>query len=111
MKNNKRQISIVLVLLLVFPMVYQTLHLFHGHGFQITSDKSHKSENKIIELHNEFDDCLICDFNYVVFLAGDQIKASSELVYCVLDFPLINKNFSFLFQGFNNLLRAPPAGI
>ena len=99
----------LLAVLLVFPMVYQTVHLFHDHGLRIQSNDAPLTVNKNVEFHSEFDDCLICDFDYVVFLADEQIPASSELQYLVLDYALTQLDIPFHFEGFNKLLRAPPA--
>jgi hypothetical protein len=110
MKDLRNKLPVLFAILLVFPLVYQTIHLFDGHGIQPNNDKS-INLNSVVEVHDQPDKCLICDFEYVVFLAADHIESFSIQVFLKLDQPLINTPVSFLFQGFNTLLRAPPTSL
>lgn len=111
MVNLRKHLSVILVLLLVFPMIYQTTHLFHDHGSQLKSSESQTTPNNVVELHDEFNDCLICDFDYVVFLTKDQFHTCSNQVYFLLDFPITKTEIPIQFDGFNNSLRAPPTSL
>jgi hypothetical protein len=109
MNNYRKLLSVLLVLLLIFPLIYQAVHLYHGHGLRIKSHESEIISNINVEFHIEFDDCLICDFDYVVFLAGQTIHTFSRLAYAVIDLPLETIDITFQYGGFITSLRGPPA--
>ena len=111
MNNYRRHYSVVLAFLLIFPLVFQAVHVFHDHGLRTDNIEFENNTHPTIELHVEFDDCLICDFEYVVFLDEQQIHSSSKLDFFAFDLPLGTTDIPFQFDGFIPHLRGPPADL
>ncbi len=97
-------VSILLLVVLMFPMSVQFFHVFGCHAH----DHADRQEVGTNVYENE-SSCHICDFDFVPF--GFDVAPFSEL-YCAVDILVTDEVlFSSLYkvlQRTNNPLRAPP---
>lgn len=111
MYRLKRHISVLLAALLIFPLIYQSAHLVHGHGLQFKSNDTAGPLISHVNFRVELEDCLICDFDYLSFLPGKSLEANPLQVYLQFEIPIRNTEYLFRYAGFNHSLRAPPVNI
>jgi hypothetical protein len=114
MNRKQQNISFLLVLILVFPLVYQSVHVVVHHyfssgqhcHFHLTSNTTTKSFS--VQNIDDEGPCPICRYEFAAFkMPNIETKNNTSGNFISVDFPL-NSFYQNSFPGFSISLRAPP---
>lgn len=122
LQKNKHIHSLVLAILFLYPLVYQSIHAFeHTHGLQDSvccGHCSHSSPGSAPQedepaaseaLSAKQDECGVCNFHYAKLQINSSLNVYlTEQAYYLFPDPSYPKPF-VLYQGYIRSLRAPPA--
>lgn len=94
-----------LILLLIAPLAYQSLHVVLHHA---ESDPMDHSLSVYKVYHAEMEDCQVCDFKFTSFNTKDVFIDISLKHTKYKQNISLKDNYLLLFSGLNISLRAPP---
>lgn len=115
MKKRLVIVNSVLMMIVLFAMLLQSLHSFE-HISQLFSKKEchHKytGQTEISHQHHPFDHCFVCEFTFSNFITPDTFSYNLHFItglipYCFL----VPTEIIYSFSGSSYSLRGPPSAI
>lgn len=99
------------MLTVLFTVSYQSIHAF-SHPQNLVQEYCKKNCNSEIKKHNksftEKEDCTICDFKFVAFVATDLIQFTFFPPFYAIPYQLNSNETCVTFNGNSFYLRGPP---
>lgn len=113
MKKKFVIINSLLSMMLLFAIVFQSVHSFEHLAQQLTEKKcEHKlvSNHEITHQHHSFDHCFICDFSISNYISNDFLSYNfnKNIISSKISFSN-SKEITQFFRGSLFALRAPPS--
>ena len=106
MHKQKQNITLLLILLLVFPMAGQSFHVIINHHHL---EKGHHDQLTGTGIYKHSDPCLICNYEFTTFISRlDDVKNDTGPTCDGYTIPLFSNPYCG-FSGTDTSLRAPPA--
>jgi hypothetical protein len=112
MKKKFVIINSLLSVVVLFSIVFQSVHSFQHLAKQLTEKKcfhEHKHDFEITHQHQEFEHCFVCDFTLNSFINTELQFISFQKKGIATQVPFSNsKAITSFFKGSLFSLRAPP---
>ena len=111
-RNFRRHIAIIFILVFFYPTIYQSNHILH---FPHQHHHKHKHERQ--DSHSGLahyskdcaeEDCPVCEFHYAVLHVDKNNPNDFSYEYIVIRNSILPDSPFIYYSGNNKLLRAPP---
>lgn len=112
MKNKFVIINFALSIVVLFSILFQSVHSYEHLAKQISEKKclhKHNSNTEITHQHDAFENCFVCGFTFSSFISQDIIAFKFKKTAVDLTIPFgISRAITPYFKGALFALRAPP---
>ncbi len=115
MKNKFVVINSLLSIVILFSILFQSVHSYEHLAKQLTEKKclhKHNSRLEITHEHHKFDHCFVCDFTLSSFISADSFHYNLKNTTVISGYSYFkSKEITQFFKGSLFSLRAPPCFI
>ncbi|KFF07164.1 hypothetical protein [Flavobacterium reichenbachii] len=113
MKKKQLILSFSFAVIVLFSMLFQSIHSYEHIVKQLSEKQCHHDYNdpngEITHQHHNFDLCYVCDFVFGSFIIPDNFSFHFQTFQGETPYFFTAEENIFTFSGSSYLLRGPPA--